>query len=88
MLDILELDIKSRKIFLKATAESAAQIDALSEALSKVECFDDVQKGKVSSVPAPPGSAPPPPPAGADTDKPPAPAELKQFSLTIETKCN
>ena len=87
-LDILELDIKSRKIFLKATAESAAQIDALSEALSKVECFDDVQKGKVSSVPAPPGSAPPPPPAGADKDKPPPPAELKQFSLTIETKCN
>lgn len=105
-LDVLELDIKSKKIFLKATAESAAQIDALSEALSKVDCFDDVQKGKVSSVPIPasaqPATPPPPKPvtppappgtpgaadADKDKDKAAPPTDYKQFSLTIETKCN
>ncbi len=90
-LDVTELDIKSKKIFLKATAESAAQIDALAESFGKVECFDDVQKGKVTSVPIPAGVTPSTPPP--DKNKPDGgvtapPADFKQFSLTIETKCN
>jgi type IV pilus assembly protein PilM len=77
-LDILELDIKPKKTFIKATAESAAQIDDLVAALDKIECFDKVEKGKISSVTSPPSG---------DNAKGDKPSELKQFSLTIETTC-
>ncbi len=83
-LDILELDIKPKKTFLKATAETAQQVDDLTDALSKIECFEDVQKGKLSSVTGP---TPPVDPKAQPGDKPPAPPELKQFTLTITTTC-
>jgi general secretion pathway protein L len=73
-IDILELEIKPKKVYLKGTAESAQQVDDLSAELAKIECFDDVQKGKLSSVTAPGG--------GSDSK-----AELKQFTLNIVTTC-
>ena len=72
-LDILELDIKPKKTYLKATAASAKEIDALVEGLKQIDCFNEIQKGKVSTVAGP----------GLDKDK----VELKQFTLTIETSC-
>jgi len=75
-LDVLELDIKPKKTFIKATAGSAKEIDALVEALKQIDCFGDIQKGKVATV-----TAPGPAPDGG------AKAELKQFTLTIETTC-
>ncbi len=77
-LDILELDIKPKKTYIKATAESAAQIDDLVAALNKIECFEKVEKGKISSVTAPPSG---------DNAKGEKASELKQFTLTIETTC-
>jgi Tfp pilus assembly PilM family ATPase len=74
-LDVLELDIKPKKTYLKATAASAKEIDALVEALKQIECFGEIQKGKTASVSASAG--------GDSKDK----VELKQFTLTIETTC-
>ncbi len=76
-LDVLELEIKPKKVYLKATAESAAQVDELASALEKVECFEKVEKGKISSVTATP--------SGESTVN--EKHELKQFTLTINTTC-
>ena len=80
-LDITELEIKPKKIFMKGTAETASQIDDLANELAKIDCFETPEKGKFSSVTAPPSGEPP-----ATGDKP-APRELKQFDLTINNTC-
>src|SRR6185436_15008326 len=79
-LDVADLDIKPKKTFIQATTASAQQANDLVEALKKVECFEDVQQGKLSSV-----MGPPPPPSS--DGKPGERAELKQFKLTINTTC-
>lgn len=77
-LDITELEIKPKKTYIKGTAESAAQIDDLVAELKKIDCFETIETGKVSTVTAPPSG-----------DNPTAekPRELKQFDLTIATTC-
>jgi type IV pilus assembly protein PilM len=77
-LDVLELDVKPKKLYLKATAESAQQVDDLVAALEKIDCFEKVDKGKISSVTAKPSGDN----AGND-----APKEMKQFTLDIKTSC-
>jgi general secretion pathway protein L len=77
-LDVLELEIKPKKTFIKATAESAQQVDDLVEALKGVDCFEDIQKGKLSSVTAPPSG---------DNPKGEKASEMKQFTLTITHSC-
>jgi general secretion pathway protein L len=47
--DVLELDIKPQKISIKATTDSAASIDELEKGLKTVDCFGDIQRGKVQS---------------------------------------
>ena len=78
-LDISELEIKPKKVYLKGTAESAAQVDELASALEKVDCFEKVEKGKISVVTAPPTG---------DNAKGDKATEMKQFTLTINTTCN
>jgi hypothetical protein len=46
--------------------------------LEKVECFEKVEKNKISSVTAPPSG---------DNPKGDKPTELKQFTLNISTSC-
>jgi hypothetical protein len=77
-LDFLELDIKPKKTFIKGTAESAAMVDDLRAELKKIECFDEVETGKVTSVTAPPSG---------DSATPGEKKELKQFTLSINTTC-
>jgi general secretion pathway protein L len=77
-LDITELDIKPKKVFLRGTAESAAQVDDLAASLEKIECFEKVEKGKISSVTARPSG---------DNPKDDKAQELKQFTLNINTTC-
>jgi general secretion pathway protein L len=77
-LDILELDIKPKKTYLKGTVETGAQFDELADELAKIECFEHVEKGKLSTVTAPPSGD------NAAGDKP---RELKQFTLNITTTC-
>ena len=79
-LDILELDIKPKKTFIKATAETAQQVDDLADALAKIDCFEDVQKGKLSTVTGPPVQT-------TDPNKTAEKSEFKQFTLTINTTC-
>jgi general secretion pathway protein L len=77
-LDVLELTIKPKKIYLKGTAESAAQVDELAQALEKIECFEKVEKGKISVVTS----------RASGESKEDKTAELKQFDLTINSACN
>ncbi|MGZ3442058.1 MAG: hypothetical protein ACXVDD_21210, partial [Polyangia bacterium] len=77
-LDITELDIKPKKTYIKGTVETAAQFDELWQELAKIECFENIEKGKLSTVTAPPSGD------NAAGDKP---RELKQFDLTITTTC-
>jgi general secretion pathway protein L len=82
-LDIMELDIKPRKTYLKGTAETAAEVDDLVAELKKIDCFEDIQPDKISTVTARP-SGEPPKDAKEDDVKP---REVKQFSLNITTTC-
>ena len=77
-LDITQLEIKPKKTYIKGTAETAAQVDALADELGKIECFEKVEKGKISTVTAKPSGDNP-------TDE--KPRELKQFDLTITATC-
>ena len=77
-LDILELDIKPKKTYIKGTADSAAQVDDLVAELKKIECFETIEPGKISSVTSPP--------SGENTQGEKA-RELKQFTLNIKTSC-
>jgi general secretion pathway protein L len=77
-LDVQELDIKPKKIYMKGTAESAQQIDELVSALEKIDCFEKVEKGKISSVTARPSG---------DNTANEGPKEMKQFTLNISGTC-
>ena len=89
-LDILELDIKPKKTYLKGTADTVAQVDELATELAKIDCFESpIQKDKISSVTAQPsGDAPKDPPKDPNSkDGENKPREVKQFALTINTTC-
>ena len=49
-LDILELDIRPKKVFIRGTVGSAAAVDALQEKLRAIECFEEITKGPISEV--------------------------------------
>jgi hypothetical protein len=49
-LDISELDIKSKKTFIKGTVDSATAVDEIAEKLKEIECYDEVTKGSVTEV--------------------------------------
>jgi general secretion pathway protein L len=77
-LDITQLEIKPKKTYMKGTVDTAAQVDDLVAELKKIDCFENIETGKISSVTARPSGDNP-----AD-DKP---REVKQFDLTITTTC-
>jgi len=76
--DVVDLDIRPKKTTIRGTAESTAAVEQLVTELSKIECFKDVEKDKVSSVTAPPSG---------DNAKGDKAREVKQFTLTITTTC-
>jgi general secretion pathway protein L len=49
-LDVLELDIKPKKTFIKGTITSAAAVDEIVTALKTISCFEDIQKGAIQNV--------------------------------------
>jgi general secretion pathway protein L len=49
-LDILQLDIRPKKIFLKGTIDSVAAVDEMVTALKEIDCFEDIQKGAITEV--------------------------------------
>ena len=50
-LDILELDIRPKKVFIRGTVGSAAAVDdAAGEAERAIECFEEITKGPINEV--------------------------------------
>jgi general secretion pathway protein L len=49
-LDITDLEIKPKKVFIRGTVETAAAVDELQEKLEEAECFEEVTKGPVVGV--------------------------------------
>jgi general secretion pathway protein L len=82
-LDVTELDLRPKKTAVKATAETAQQVDDIADGLSKVECFEDVSKGRLVNqtrnvtMPATPEQERP------ETKQ----VEVKEFTLTIKSTC-
>jgi general secretion pathway protein L len=51
-LDILELDIRPKKTFIKGTVDSAAAVDEMTTKFKDIECFDEISKGAISELSA------------------------------------
>jgi general secretion pathway protein L len=49
-LDISEIDIKSKKTFIKGTVDSATAVDEIAAKLKEIDCYDEVTKGAVTEV--------------------------------------
>lgn len=49
-LDVLELDIRPKKIFFKGTVDSATAVDEMAEKLKTIDCVESVQKGAITEV--------------------------------------
>ena len=49
-LDILELEIRPKKTFIKGTVDSAAAVDEMAGRFKDIECFDEVTKGAITEV--------------------------------------
>jgi hypothetical protein len=49
-LDIQELDIRPKKVFMRGTVGSAAAVDELQEKLQNIECFEEIVKGPSNQV--------------------------------------
>jgi general secretion pathway protein L len=49
-LDILELDIRPKKVFIKGTVGSAAAVDELQNKLKAIDCFEEITKGSITEV--------------------------------------
>jgi Tfp pilus assembly PilM family ATPase len=49
-LDILELDIKPKKVFIRGTLGSAKAVDDLQAKLKTIDCFEEITKGPINEV--------------------------------------
>ena len=49
-LDILQLDIRPKKIFIKGTIDSVASVDEMVTAFKEIDCFEEIQKGAITEV--------------------------------------
>lgn len=49
-LDVLELEIEPKRVYLKAIADSSATIDAVDKKLKEIDCFGEIQRGRVDTV--------------------------------------
>lgn len=49
-LDITQMDIRPKKIFIKGTIDSVAAVDEMVTALKEIDCFEEIQKGAITEV--------------------------------------
>ncbi len=82
-LDISELKIEPKKIYLKATTQTNQQMDDFADELKKIDCFKELQKGKSRTVSGP--SQPSSDTRSGETKT--VPTELKEFDFNITTTC-
>ena len=74
----LEQKIRTLKLQQSSDDGNDEQLAKDMAALEKIDCFEKVEKGKISSVTAPPSG---------DNAKGDKPSEMKQFTLNINTTC-
>jgi type IV pilus assembly protein PilM len=49
-LDVMELDIRPKKTFIKGTVDSAAAVDEIGGKLKEIDCYEEVTKGAITEV--------------------------------------
>jgi len=49
-LDVMELDIRPKKTFIKGTVDSAAAVDEIGAKLKEIDCYEEVSKGTITEV--------------------------------------
>ncbi|HEX3698494.1 MAG TPA: pilus assembly protein PilM [Polyangia bacterium] len=49
-LDVMELDIRPKKTFIKGTVDSASAVDDIAAKLKEVDCFEEVTKGAITEI--------------------------------------
>jgi general secretion pathway protein L len=49
-LDVLELDIRPKKTFIKGTVDSAAAVDEMATKFKEIDCFEEITKGSITEV--------------------------------------
>ena len=49
-LDVLELEIEPKKVFMKAVADTAKTIDDVAKKLKEIDCFGEITTGRVDTV--------------------------------------
>src|SRR4030095_4517224 len=49
-LDVMELDIRPKKTFIKGTVDSGAAVDEIATKLKEIDCFEEVTKGAITEV--------------------------------------
>jgi hypothetical protein len=49
-IEVLELEIEPKKTYFKAIADSSATIDAVDKKLKEIDCFGEIQRGRVDTV--------------------------------------
>lgn len=48
--DVIELEIRPKKTFIKGTVDSGAAVDEMSGKLKEIDCFEEVTKGAITEV--------------------------------------
>jgi Tfp pilus assembly PilM family ATPase len=49
-LDVMELDIRPKKTFMKGTVDSATAVDEMASKLKEIECYEEVTKGAITEI--------------------------------------
>jgi Ethanolamine utilization protein EutJ (predicted chaperonin) len=49
-LDVMEMDIRPKKTFVKGTVDSASAVDDIAAKLKEIDCFEEVTKGAITEI--------------------------------------
>jgi general secretion pathway protein L len=49
-LDIYQIDIRPKKVFIEGTVDSAAAVDEMVAKLNEIECFEEITRGSINEV--------------------------------------
>jgi Tfp pilus assembly PilM family ATPase len=49
-LDVLEIEIRPRKTFMKGIIDSVASVDKVVDAFKEIDCFEEISKGAITEV--------------------------------------
>jgi len=49
-LDVMEMDIRPKKTFVKGTVDSASAVDDIAAKMKEIDCFEEVTKGAITEI--------------------------------------